>query len=144
MSGSPINPYSRIYPEEMIQTGISTIDTMVRTRLSVLGPSLTTRTLSLEDKRSLSSVPPVYHTTISLPRFVDKPVWSTDQEPPNPSTMVTRTISPSSSPLWVLTWKPPGSSSRTLRRVELFPTVLFSSIWLLTLRTSLPLPKDQG
>ncbi len=27
--GSPINPYSRIYPEEMIQTGISTIDTMV-------------------------------------------------------------------------------------------------------------------
>jgi V-type H+-transporting ATPase subunit B len=30
MSGSPINPYSRIYPEEMIQTGISTIDTMVR------------------------------------------------------------------------------------------------------------------
>lgn len=30
MPGSPINPYSRIYPEEMIQTGISTIDTMVR------------------------------------------------------------------------------------------------------------------
>lgn len=28
MPGSPINPYSRIYPEEMIQTGISTIDTM--------------------------------------------------------------------------------------------------------------------
>ena len=27
-SGSPINPYSRIYPEEMIQTGISTIDVM--------------------------------------------------------------------------------------------------------------------
>jgi V-type H+-transporting ATPase subunit B len=27
-SGSPINPYARIYPEEMIQTGISTIDTM--------------------------------------------------------------------------------------------------------------------
>ncbi|BEJ15183.1 hypothetical protein CspHIS471_0409500 [Cutaneotrichosporon sp. HIS471] len=28
INGSPINPYSRIYPEEMIQTGISTIDTM--------------------------------------------------------------------------------------------------------------------
>ena len=27
-AGSPINPYSRIYPEEMIQTGISAIDTM--------------------------------------------------------------------------------------------------------------------
>lgn len=26
--GAPINPYARIYPEEMIQTGISTIDTM--------------------------------------------------------------------------------------------------------------------
>ncbi|POW19719.1 hypothetical protein PSHT_04349 [Puccinia striiformis] len=28
INGSPINPYSRIYPEEMIQTGISTIDAM--------------------------------------------------------------------------------------------------------------------
>ena len=28
ITGSPINPYSRIYPEEMIQTGISTIDVM--------------------------------------------------------------------------------------------------------------------
>ncbi|CAH7688492.1 vacuolar ATP synthase subunit B [Phakopsora pachyrhizi] len=28
IDGSPINPYSRIYPEEMIQTGISTIDAM--------------------------------------------------------------------------------------------------------------------
>ena len=28
LEGQPINPYSRIYPEEMIQTGISTIDTM--------------------------------------------------------------------------------------------------------------------
>jgi len=26
--GQPINPFSRVYPEEMIQTGISTIDTM--------------------------------------------------------------------------------------------------------------------
>merc|ERR1711881_121583 len=28
INGSPINPYSRVYPEEMISTGISTIDTM--------------------------------------------------------------------------------------------------------------------
>ena len=28
LAGSPINPYARVYPEEMIQTGISTIDTM--------------------------------------------------------------------------------------------------------------------
>jgi hypothetical protein len=98
--------------------------------------SLTIRTPSLEVKRSPSSVPPVYHTTILLPRFVDRPVWSTDRELPRVFTMVTRTISPSSLPLWVSTWKLPGSSSRTSRRVELFPTVLYSSIWLLTLRTS--------
>lgn len=28
ISGQPINPWSRIYPEEMIQTGISAIDSM--------------------------------------------------------------------------------------------------------------------
>lgn len=28
INGMPINPYSRIYPEEMIQTGVSAIDTM--------------------------------------------------------------------------------------------------------------------
>ena len=27
-TGQPINPWSRIYPKEMIQTGISAIDTM--------------------------------------------------------------------------------------------------------------------
>lgn len=28
IQGQPINPWSRIYPQEMIQTGISAIDTM--------------------------------------------------------------------------------------------------------------------
>jgi V-type H+-transporting ATPase subunit B len=28
INGSPINPYNRVYPEEMISTGISAIDTM--------------------------------------------------------------------------------------------------------------------
>ena len=28
IQGQPINPYQRIYPQEMIQTGISAIDTM--------------------------------------------------------------------------------------------------------------------
>ena len=27
--GQPINPYSRIYPEEMVQTGISAIDVRI-------------------------------------------------------------------------------------------------------------------
>jgi hypothetical protein len=95
------------------------------------------RTLLLEDKRSPSSVPPVYRTTTLLPRFVDRLVLSSDPEPPRVFTMATRTISPSSSPPWVSTWRLPGSSSRTLRRVELSPTVPFSSIWLPTLRASL-------
>jgi len=29
IQGQPINPFARIYPEEMIQTGISAIDTML-------------------------------------------------------------------------------------------------------------------
>ena len=29
INGSPINPYARIYPEEMISTGVSAIDTML-------------------------------------------------------------------------------------------------------------------
>jgi len=33
IQGQPINPYRRIYPEEMIQTGISAIDTMNRSVL---------------------------------------------------------------------------------------------------------------
>ena len=28
INGQPINPYCRVYPKEMIQTGISAIDTM--------------------------------------------------------------------------------------------------------------------
>ncbi len=28
INGQPINPYQRVYPKEMIQTGISAIDTM--------------------------------------------------------------------------------------------------------------------
>ena len=28
IQGQPINPYQRVYPEEMLQTGISAIDTM--------------------------------------------------------------------------------------------------------------------
>ena len=34
--GQPINPWSRIYPEEMIQTGISAIDTMNRFQIKYL------------------------------------------------------------------------------------------------------------
>ena len=71
INGSPINPFSRIYPEEMIQTGISTIDTMnsiargqkVSKRgpwQSGLGPSLT---YGFRAIRCPFSVLPVFLTT---------------------------------------------------------------------------------
>lgn len=51
-------------------------------------------------------------------------------------TMDTKTISPLSLLPWVSTWRLPGSSSKTLRSPVPSPTVLYSSIWLPTLRTS--------
>src|ERR1700761_196948 len=57
--GSPINPYSRIYPEEMIQTGISTIDTMASTSSDRFSDSLPVRILLLVAKRYPFSAPQV-------------------------------------------------------------------------------------
>ena len=45
--GQPINPYSRIYPEEMIQTGISAIDTMNRYLIGLLNISQKTQIKAL-------------------------------------------------------------------------------------------------
>ena len=38
--GQPINPASRVYPEEMIQTGISVIDMMMYARALALAQLL--------------------------------------------------------------------------------------------------------
>lgn len=92
------------------------------------------RTPSLVVKRSPFSVLPVSPITISLPRFVDKLVWSSDLDLARVFTMDTRTISPSSLLPWVSTWRLLDSSSKTLKRVVLFPTRLYSSTWLRTLR----------
>lgn len=134
VAGYPINPFSRIYPEEMIQTGISTIDTMVSPASIGMIPCSPCRTPLLEVKRSLYSVPLVSPITRLPPRFVDRPVLSSDQDPARVSTMDMRTISLSSLLPWVSTWRLPDSSSRTLRRVVLFPTLLSLSIWPLTQR----------
>lgn len=133
MTGSPINPFSRIYPEEMIQTGISTIDTMVGSSSRRL---LNHRTLSPVDKRFQFSVLLVSHTTKLRRKSADKLVWSLVREPPRVSTMDTRTISPLCSRPWVSTWKQHDSSNRTLRRVAVSQTVPCLSTWRLIQRES--------
>lgn len=99
--GSPINPYSRIYPEEMIQTGISTIDTM--------------NSIARGQKIPIFSAAGLPHNEVSIwalcnyqssavmfrsqPKSSDRLVSSS--APPKTSTMATRTTSPSSLLLWV-------------------------------------------
>ena len=75
INGSPINPYARIYPEEMISTGVSAIDTM--------------NSIARGQKFQFSP-PLVYLIMKLLPKFVDKPVWSDQQKM---STMVMKKIS---------------------------------------------------
>jgi hypothetical protein len=58
--------------------------------------------------------------------------------------MDTKTISPLSLLPWVSTWRLPGSSSKTLRSLVLFPTVLYLSTWPPTLRKSSFLAFDQA
>lgn len=57
INGSPINPYARIYPEEMIQTGISTIDTM--------------NSIARGQKIPIFSASGLPHNEVSLPRTID-------------------------------------------------------------------------
>ncbi|CAD5213225.1 unnamed protein product [Bursaphelenchus xylophilus] len=61
INGQPINPWSRIYPEEMIQTGISAIDVM---------------NSIARGQRSYFSRPPVCHTMKLPPRLYVKAVLS--------------------------------------------------------------------
>ena len=83
INGSPINPYARIYPEEMISTGVSAIDTM--------------NSIARGQKFQFSP-PLVYLIMKLLPKFVDKPVWSDQQKM---STMVMKKISLLCLLLWV-------------------------------------------
>lgn len=96
INGSPINPYARIYPEEMIQTGISTIDVMnsiargqkipifsasglphnqVRVRCNCSSPTREEKILRTERERVLMRLsPPASSRTHRLqPRSADKP-----------------------------------------------------------------------
>jgi V-type H+-transporting ATPase subunit B len=122
INGSPINPSSRIYPEEMIQTGISTIDTMNSIARGQKVPIFSASGLPHNEVRFL------YHrssqTTDPFARSphksVVKQVSSTDQETQRASTTDTRKTSTLYSEPWVLTWRLPGSSSRISRRMEVW------------------------
>lgn len=99
INGSPINPYSRIYPEEMISTGISAIDTM--------------NSIARGQKFLFSPLQACLITKLR-PRFVDRQVWSGLLRM---YTMVMKRTFLSFLQPWVLTWKPPGFSNKTSRRM---------------------------
>merc|ERR1711907_779963 len=94
VNGQPINPFAREYPEDMIQTGVSSIDTM----MSVVRGQ----------KIPLFSGA-VFHTTRSLLRSSDQQVWLLS---------LARKLQSPTLPWYLVLWAPPlrqlGSSSRTL------------------------------
>lgn len=154
INGSPINPYSRIYPEEMIQTGISTIDTMnsiARGQKIPIFSAAGECPLRLGYRWVASGVLPVearvgvtrmltFHkvflTTRSPRRFVARPVSSSAPVPTRACTTDTRTTSRSSSPRWVSTWRLPDSSCRTSPSLVPFRTRRCSSTLRPTPRSS--------
>ena len=80
-AGSPINPYSRIYPEEMIQTGISTIDTMNSIARGQKIPIFSAAGLPHNEVRRSPSLAQLPADLLALhrsqPRSVGRPVSST-------------------------------------------------------------------
>ena len=75
IQGQPINPYCRIYPEEMIQTGISAIDTMnsiARGQKIPIFSAAGTNPYHISLSNLLSQV---FLTMKSLLRFVDRRDW---------------------------------------------------------------------
>lgn len=116
INGSPINPYCRVYPEEMISTGISAIDTMnsvgkcaqtrgfaIFQKWVINDEANRARKIQLVARKSPSSPPQVSHTTKSLRRSVARLVSSSVREITRVSTMGMTTTSRSSSQPWVST-----------------------------------------
>lgn len=117
INGSPINPYCRVYPEEMISTGISAIDTMNSVgKCALLNPWLRylwkwmindkangARKIQLVARKSLYSPPQVSRTTKSPRRSVARLALSNVREITRASTMDMTTTSRSSSQPWVST-----------------------------------------
>ena len=99
IQGMPINPYSRTYPKEMIQTGLSCIDGM--------------NSIARGQKIPLFSAAGLPHNEIGAQIVRQarwcraKMLWTT-----------TPTISPLCLAPWASTWRRHDSSSRTLKKPE--------------------------
>jgi len=99
IQGQPINPESRIYPEEMIQTGISAIDVM--------------NSIARGQKIPIFSAAGLPHNEIAAQICRQGGLVKL----PHKSVIMTTTItSPLSSRLWVSTWKLLASSNRISKR----------------------------
>lgn len=81
ISGKPINPFARVYPKEMIQTGISAIDVMNSIARGQKIPLFSANGLPHDTvssptawpgRRAISLVVPPFR---SAPRFVGRPAW---------------------------------------------------------------------
>lgn len=105
--GSPINPFSRVYPEEMIQTGISAIDTMNSIARGQKIPIFSAAGLPHNEvshllQKSLCSFKELMSSFLrSLLKSVVKQVSSRNSPLQRMSMMVTKTTSPSCLVLWV-------------------------------------------
>jgi hypothetical protein len=134
ITGASINPAERTYPEEMIQTGISTIDTMNSIargqKIPLFSAAGMDELSGIEqtpckgctgsDDLAMLACTQVFPTMILPPRFAGRQVWLTAAcQGSHPSTGMGLTrlrASPTSSPLcsqlWVSTWRQHTSSSR--------------------------------
>ena len=143
--GSPINPFSRIYPEEMIQTGISTIDTMNSIARGQKIPIFSAAGLPHNEVvhnfiRMLAKVLMKPKNLRLLRKSCGKQVSSKGLL--RVSTMAMKKISRSFLLQWVLIWKPPAFSKKTSNRTAALIALLFSLIWLMTLLSNVSLHLD--
>ena len=116
INGQPINPWSRIYPEEMIQTGISAIDVMNSIARGQKIPIFSAAGLPhnevnishnkpvIKDQKNLRLLLKLY-VKVVLSNFLIVPI------------MKVTITSPLSLLLWVLTWKQLDSSNKISKKM---------------------------
>ena len=97
INGQPINPWSRIYPEEMIQTGISSIDVMNSIARGQKIPIFSAAGLPHNEVRFSLLIH--WHTCRSPRKSVVRPAWC--RRTRRARKTGTRTTSPSCSQPWV-------------------------------------------
>ncbi|TMS36137.1 hypothetical protein L596_003383 [Steinernema carpocapsae] len=108
ITGQPINPWSRIYPEEMIQTGISAIDVM--------------NSIARGQKIPIFSAAGLPHNEIAAQIVRQGGLVKLPEREHHEETNFAM-------PLWESTWKQPVSSSRISKRTVPWKTCASSSTW---------------